>query len=215
MRDRYGDDKPASEMLFSYGFLESDRTEAKQAFLDMEIPDDDPLGVAKKMVCQETPGIRVSADSAEQGNPRTDTSHHITWDSPLVWWASVNEEDGLLIGVVQTTDGTQELETRWKGEKIESPSHLRDLLASDPLWDIFQLRAVVLVLERLETQMSLLQETEEALSNMREKNQSLLESMFSPDILCVTARLRNLETALLQRAVEQLMKEASRSFCRN
>ncbi|KAJ5161664.1 hypothetical protein N7492_007056 [Penicillium capsulatum] len=205
----YGDDKPASEMIFSYGFLESDRSEAKQVLLDMDMPDDDPLGVAKKMVCQETPGIRVSASDAEYDDVTTEKSNQITWDGPLVWWASVNEEDGLLIGVVQTTDGTQELETKWKGEKIQSPNHLRDLLAKDPLWNIFQLRAVVLVLERLETQMSLLQETDEVLSNMREKNPSLLDLMFRPDIFSLTARLRNLETALLQRARNDLMESES------
>lgn len=196
-------------MIFSYGFLEEDRAEAKQVFLAINIPSDDPLAAAKKMVCQDNPGILVSADGTKPEDRVPNGPHHTIWDSPLIWWASVNEEDGLRIGVVQTTIGTQELEPRWKGEKIHSPRQLRDFLARDPLWDIFQLRAVVLVLECLETQLSLLQETEEVLSNLQEKNQSLLDSMFRPDVYSLIARLRNLEAALLQQAVEQLLKQAS------
>ncbi|KAJ5578337.1 uncharacterized protein N7459_007301 [Penicillium hispanicum] len=197
----YGDEKSASEMVFSYGFLENDRTEAKQAILDIKVPDDDPLGVAKRMICQEAPGVRVS--DTPESNPITRAG--IVWEGPLIWWASVNEEDGLHIGVAQTTDGRRELETTWRDKKIQSPHQLRELLATDPLWDIFQLRAIVLVLQRLETQLSLLQETEEALLNIQD--QALLDSMFRPEVFSLLSRLRKYETVLLERAVEQLMKQ--------
>lgn len=190
-------------MIFSYGFLETDRTQAKQVFLDMTMPDDDPLTIAKNMICRETPGILVSMvqDTSQK-------SQQTTWDSPLVWWACVNEEDGLEIGVTQTTEGTRELETFWKGKHIQSPTQLRDFLAVDQAWEIFQLRAVVLVSKRLETQLSLLQETDEVLNNLRE-NETLFNNLFRPEIFALVSRLRKLEAELMDRAVNDLVKQVS------
>ncbi|CRL22634.1 unnamed protein product [Penicillium camemberti] len=193
----YGDEKPASEMIFSYGFLESGTTEAREIFLNLDIPEDDPLGIAKKMFCRNDSGIRISA---------VEGSEEVTWESGLAWMACVNEEDGLHFGIAQTTDGGRELETTWKGEKIQSASHLRELLAVDPLWDIFQLRAAVLLLERLETQLALLQETEEIISNMQE-DKAALDSMFRPGIFTSIAQFRILEGELLEKAVEELIKQ--------
>ncbi|KAJ5618884.1 hypothetical protein N7510_002868 [Penicillium lagena] len=194
----YGDEKPASEMIFSYGFLEDDRTEAKEVFLGLEVPDDDPLGAAKKMFCREAPGIRIFTES--------ETPSHITWDSTLIWWACVNEEDGLHIDVAQTTDGQRELETSWKGTKIQEPTHLRELLAADPSWDIFQLRAIVLLLQRLQTQLAVMQETEEIISTLRDKNPTF-ETIFRPEVLGLVSRLRDLEAGLLQGEVEILTNQ--------
>ncbi|KAJ5789892.1 uncharacterized protein N7518_006903 [Penicillium psychrosexuale] len=193
----YGDEKPASEMIFSYGFLESGMTEARGIVLSLDIPADDPLSLAKKMFCRENPGLRISA---------VEGSEEVTWESGLAWMACVNEEDGLHFGIAQTTDGDQELETTWKGEKIESASRLRELLTVDPLWDIFQLRAAVLLLERLETQLALLQEMEEIITNLRE-DEADLDSLFRPGIFASIAQFRTLEGELLERAVEGLIKQ--------
>lgn len=208
---RYGDEKSASEMLFSYGFLPEDLPETKQVVLDMALPDDDPLGVAKNMFCRSTPGLKLSTeDSLDQDLPAAATSN-VTWDSPLVWWACVNEEDGIYIGVAQKTDGTKELEATWKGEKIQSPDQLQGLLAADPSWEIFQLRAAVLVLERVETQLSLLHQTEQVLENLRE-NQDLFETLFRPEVLGLVSQLRKVEGALLRRVAESLMNQVCHPF---
>ncbi|KAJ5493818.1 hypothetical protein N7463_009905 [Penicillium fimorum] len=193
----YGDEKPASEMIFSYGFLESGTTEAREIFLNLDIPEDDPLALAKKMFCQNNSGIRISAVGG---------SEEVTWESGLAWMACVNEEDGIHFGIAQTTDGGRELETTWKGKKIQSPSHLRELLAVDPLWEIFQLRATVLLLERLETQLALLHETEKIISNLRE-DKAALNSMFRPGIVTSISQYRILEGELLGKAVDELMKQ--------
>ncbi|OQE40871.1 hypothetical protein PENCOP_c005G04784 [Penicillium coprophilum] len=193
----YGDQKPASEMIFSYGFLESGTTEAREICLNLDIPEDDPLAIPKKIFCQNNSGIRIST---------VEGSEEVTWESVLVWIACVNEEDGLHFGIAQTTDGGRELEVTWKGEKIQSVTHLRELLAVDPLWEIFQLRAAVLLLERLETQLALLQETEEIITNMH-KDKAGLDSMFRPGIFTSIAQLRILEGELLEKAVEELIKQ--------
>ncbi|KAJ5753149.1 hypothetical protein N7520_010066 [Penicillium odoratum] len=204
----YGDKKPASEMIFSYGFLDREMTETTQVMLNMNFSEDDPLGMAKKMICKDTPGIRVSVcqDPAITSPTSSKKPGSIIWDSPLTWWSSVNEEDGLQIGIAQTMDGGRELEAHWKGEKIQSPDQLPQLLAADPLIDIFQLRAVVLVLERLESQLSLLHETNEVLENLH-KNPEILRSLFRPEIFDMVIQLRQLEGTLLQKAVEELMQQ--------
>ncbi|KAJ5937766.1 hypothetical protein N7454_004108 [Penicillium verhagenii] len=205
----YGDKKAASEMIFSYGFLDGDMVETTQVMLDMNFPEADPLGVAKKMICKDTPGIRVSdvaQDPAATSLTSLNVSGNILWDSPLVWWLSVNEEDGLAIGIAQTTDGGRELEAHWKGEKIQSPDQLIHHLSIDPLVDIFRLRAVVLVLERLESQLMLLLETTQVLEAVRE-DPAMLRSMFRPEIFDMVFRLRKLEATLLRNAVEKLTEQ--------
>ncbi|KAJ6109179.1 hypothetical protein N7486_001413 [Penicillium sp. IBT 16267x] len=204
----YGDKKPASEMIFSYGFLDCDMMETTQIMLDMDFPEDDPLGMAKEMICKDNPGIRVSAsqDPATANLTSSNGPEKIIWDSPTVWWSSVNEEDGLKIGIAQTTDGGKELEAHWKGEKIQSPDQLHHLITIDPLVDIFKLRAVVLVLERLEAQLSLLNETNLVLDHLR-KNPTVLSSMFRREIFEMVSPLRQLEGTLLQKAVEELMRQ--------
>lgn len=185
--------------------MANDQSEAKQVVLDWSLPNDDPLGVAKNMFCRSTPGLRLSTeDGLDQGT--SVATSNISWDSPLVWWASVNEEDGLYIGVAQRTDGTKELEATWRGEKVQSPDQLQGLLAGDPSWEIFKLRAVVLVLERVETQLSQLHQTEQILEDLR-ANQDLFKTLFRPEVLSLVSRLRKLEGALLQRAIENLIEQ--------
>lgn len=202
MCNRYGDEKPASEMLFSYGFLETDRTEAQEILLNFDIPEDDPLGLPKKVFCQNDTGIRIMATQGLDG------VREVTWKSAFTWLACVNEEDGLQFGLAQTIDGGREMETTWKGEKIESPSRLLELLAMDPLWKIFQLRATVLLLERLETQLALFLEAEKIISDLRE-DQVVFQSLFRPGISEPIFLFRKLEVELLKKAIDNLIQNVS------
>src|SRR5436853_4284349 len=146
----YGDEKGASEMIFSYGFVESGMTNARQLFLDLDIPTDDPLRMAKKAVCTEAPGVRLY--TKEDGE--------IGWESKYVWWSCVNEEDGLEFRVLQAGNGGKELQVLWKGTELE-PRSMSDALAKEPMRDIFQLRALVLLQERIGRQASELEDTED------------------------------------------------------
>ena len=118
-------------MIFSYGFLEKGWPDAKQMFLELDIPDDDPLKPAKKALSKTRAGIRVL------GTPAFPEGYRTSWESSIVWWACVNEEDGLDFAVLQLNDGTRELKATWKGENISDSTHLKDMLQADPLWDIF------------------------------------------------------------------------------
>ncbi|PYI28574.1 SET domain protein [Aspergillus indologenus CBS 114.80] len=193
----YGDEKPASEMIFSYGFLDRNTIDAKQIFLDLDIPDDDPLKVVKKAFCKEPPGVRMYTSAADSESAPT-----TAWESSIIWWACVNEEDGLDFTVLQTNDGGRELKALWKGAELRDSSHLSELLRADPHWDIIQLRAVVLILERLETQAWVLRETGLMVSEIDENED--MRAMFRPDVYAMIKRLRVLEMNLLGRGIEGL-----------
>ena len=183
----YGEEKGASEMIFSYGFLESCVDNARQLFLDLDIPFDDPLRMAKKAVCKEAPGVRLYMK--EDGE--------IGWESKYVWWSCVNEEDGLDFRVLQANDGGKELQVQWKTIELE-PGSLGDRLANDSMRDVFELRAIVVLRERIERQASELEDTEE----------QFLEAIHSSGIRPATwetiRRLRGLELELLAQAYQSL-----------
>ncbi|RDH38538.1 hypothetical protein BDQ94DRAFT_165669 [Aspergillus welwitschiae] len=197
----YGDEKSASELIFSYGFLDEHTTDAKQIFLDLDIPDDDPLKIAKKAFCKDTPGVKILATSPDS----SETVAATTWDSPIIWWACVNEEDGLDFNVLQTNDGGRELKAIWNGQEVSDPGCLRDLLAADPRWDIYQLRAAVLILERLETQFFVLRQTDMMISEIRENED--MRAVFDPYVFQTILRLRELESKLMEQAIEDLVNQ--------
>lgn len=183
-------------MVFSYGFLDREMVDAKQLFLDVDIPDDDPLKIAKKMFCRHAPGFNLTSDPGATEPPTT------SWESPIVWWACVNEEDGLDFNVLQTTDGAREPRATWKGTDMEDPDALKEVLAADSQFDIFQLRAVVIILERLETQFFVLRQTERVVSEISEDEN--MRAIFRPDVFKTIVKLRELESQLMERGIEDL-----------
>ena len=188
-------------MVFSYGFLDPERTAANQVFVGLDIPDDDPLKMAKMAFYKGAPGVRMLSPPASSETQST------SWDSPFVWWACVNEEDGLDFNVLQTNDGGRELRASWKGEEVDLSGGLRNCLATDPLWDVFQLRAVVTILDRLETQSFTLQQTQGIIAEISQ-DESMRE-IFRPDVFGTVMRLRGLEAKMLEKAIEDLAKQVS------
>ena len=150
----YGDDKSACEMLFSYGFLEFNMYNPNSMFLDLDIPEDDPLRMVKKSVNREAPGFRIVVEKSPG------KEDDLKWEGDYVYWACVNEEDGLNFRVVQAVDGDRQLEMTWHDQQVE-PSSLRALLEKDPQWEIFQLRAVVMLEERMHLQLNHLEGSED------------------------------------------------------
>ena len=145
----YGDEKGACEMVFSYGFLERNlnyeenvgNLGAQEIFLDIDIPDDDPLKLAKKAAFDAPPGFRLF-----------DHDGSIEWEGLFVWLVCVNEEDGLGFRVLQRNDGERELEVAWRDTEIHGIQALRECLEQDSLWDLFQLRAVAIIHDRIQNQ---------------------------------------------------------------
>ena len=180
----------ASEMVFSYGFLEEHASSAREMFLSLSIPFDDPLRLAKIRFSQEAPGVRIYVDDSDK----------ICWESTFVWWACVNQEDGLDFRVERTLDGDMMLMAQWKDDELDGGA-LRATLMEDHLWDVFVLRAVVMIQERIEQQGAELAASED----------SFIKTRPSPHVrasVCQTiGRLRTLEMELLARAYDSLEVE--------
>jgi len=178
--DRYGDEKGACEMIFSYGFIEDTMENARDILLRLDIPDDDPLKRAKQAVATTAPGVRL-VHSAENG---------LVWESEFIWLVVTNEEDGLQFQIAQTIDGGQELEVVFGAEPLNNITSLRDLLKNSPIWEVFQLRAVTVIQHRVENQLRALMSTEA-------ETESDKPVAYSPKGLAL--KLRLLETEMLER----------------
>lgn len=186
----YGDEKGACEMLFSYGFIEARMASARELFLDLDVPDDDPLKQPKKTVARSPPGFRLFQADRCTG-----------WEGPFVWLLCVNEEDGLEFRMLQTTDGARELNVAWKGQDLVHVSRLEDLLSADPLWHVYDLRAVAILQARVESQLHGLVGAGERL------HVAAGQGPASPPNLEVAVRLHDLEEELLLQAYEDFEQQ--------
>jgi hypothetical protein len=187
----------ACEMIFSYGFIEEHVTSARELFLSLTVPSDDPLRLAKLRFAQEAPGVRLYVDQADQ----------VRWESTFVWWSCINEEDGLDFKVEQSVNGDMELMALWHSMELTS-GELQSTLLQHPLRDIFVLRAVVMIQQRVEEQGSRLVQSEEDFESTLVNNGQVRQSVHE-----TIGRLRKLEMDLLGRAYESLEKEVSCSLC--
>lgn len=177
----YGDNKGACENIFSYGFLEDGVSSAKVMFLDLEIPDDDPLRPAKLFINTAAPGFRIF-----------DQDNTVERESDFIYLAIVNEEDGLDFKVRQTVDGKREIQAFWKERELNDTSEMQGYLKDDPAWDVFQLRATVLLQSRVETQIDTIQ----AVVTDRERQVSVRAGPWK-----LAEKLRDLELDMLKRTV--------------
>jgi hypothetical protein len=185
----------ACEMIFSYGFVEEHASSAREIFLDLLIPTDDPLRLAKIRYAKEAPGFRLFVDSRDK----------VSWESAFVWWACVNEEDGLDFRVEQTVTGGMELKAMWKDSELRAED-LPATLMADELRDVFVLRAVVMIQDRVERAGADLAATEEVFDHNVGNNQ-VREQVYK-----TIGILRKLEMQLLARAYDQLEVQVSLSF---
>lgn len=179
-------------MLFSYGFIEEGMRSAKTLFLEIDIPEDDPLRQAKKAKSNSAPGVRLF-EKEEEGT---------SWESQFVWLMCVNEEDGLDFRMAQREGGERELTMRWKGVKMEDASGLGGLLEKEEgMWPVFRLRAVSTVQERVEAQLR-------ELRRSRSTRQAAMEETAVGDRpYRLAMRLCSLEQDLLERAYGDLEDE--------
>lgn len=183
----------ASEMIFSYGFLEENIQSAREMFLSLKAPEDDPLRMAKVHYAKEAPGVRIFLNSHGQAD----------WESNFVWWACVNEEDGLDFEVLQTNDGGRELQATWQGHRLQHAA-LKATLMQDPLKDVFSLRATVTIQERVERQ------GEELSSNEASVGEGILGPQTRDDagfVHSTISHLRELELSLLMASFSALDAE--------
>ena len=183
----YGDDKGACEMLFSYGFLPDGMENAYSIFLDLAIPNDDPLKLAKRAAFDVAPGFRIYM---YQGAT--------TWLGPYVWLQCINEEDGLEFRVLQSNDGENELSVTWKGKTLRDILDLENCIKNDRSFTLFQLRAVTVLQQRIQDQLSKLHATRQEFRKSTENGSYERR----PRIVEYASKLSDLEDKLLDRAIK-------------
>jgi hypothetical protein len=154
----YGDAKSEAEMLFSYGFID-ERSTTRSLVLPIQPFPDDPLGKAKLAAFVGQPIVRISANQ-----------DLIEWECPFVHLMCLNEEDGLEFKVLLQNDGSRShLRVFWQGSDVTDVTDTFEfLIESHALRDVFKLRAVALLHERIREQLEQLYESEETVQSLAE-----------------------------------------------
>jgi hypothetical protein len=154
----YGDTKSEAEMLFSYGFID-ERSATKSLVLPLQPFPDDPLGKAKLAAFVGQPIVQISTNL-----------DLVEWECPFVYLMCLNEEDGLEFKVLLQNDGSRShLRVFWQGSDVTDVTDtFKSLIESHALRDVFKLRAVTLLHERIREQLEQLFESEETVRSLAE-----------------------------------------------
>ncbi|QPG96593.1 hypothetical protein C2857_004682 [Epichloe festucae Fl1] len=193
----YGDAKPASEMLFSYGFIDPS-TSASPMTLHVDPFPDDPLSVAKLHVFNGARVLKLVEEVDEEG------VCGVRWYSPFVYLMCLNEEDGLSFQVLEEPCGDRQLGLLWQGEDVsEQIDDFETLIRDHELCQVFRLRAVALVLQMVQEQLASIRNgpSDDDLEPAQEAG------LLRPSCIATAKLLREVEGQLLARAVEVLGRE--------
>ncbi len=190
----YGSSKTEAEMLFSYGFIDQQST-GKGLTLPLEPFPDDPLGKAKVAAFSKPAVVQIFEKGGE-----------VRWESPFAHFMCLNEEDGLEFKVLQQTDGSLgKLKVFWQGcDVTDSTDNFEGLTSSHEFKDIFQLRVIALLQDRLRQQLEYLYESEDAVQSL-----SSMPSV-SRDRQTIALELRKSETLILEKAFGVTNKDVRR-----
>ncbi|KHN95082.1 SET domain protein [Metarhizium album ARSEF 1941] len=141
----YGDAKPASETLFSYGFIDPKNIVHKLTLRLDPFPDD-PLAKAKLRIFSAVPTLTISR---KDGQVALEASS-VAWHSPFVYLMCLNEEDGLSFRLLQDTAGDRQLRLLWQGEDVtDQAGDFETLIRGHHLCPVFQLRAITVLHEKV------------------------------------------------------------------
>ena len=187
----YGLDKGASEMLFSYGFIDSQLTDAGAMLLGWEPPADDELRDVKMEALNLEPGFKILVPHQAAGI--------VKWIGPCVWAMSVNQEDGLRIRLIEDDNPEVGFQVWFHDKQIPTKAHLESVLRRDRMSEVFQLRAHTYVKTRIEEELALRKELSARMSTAK------VTEGVGPDASPkwkICQRLRALESELLARAYE-------------
>lgn len=136
----YGEDKSAAEILFSYGFID---TENSNRHLILPVPafEDDPLLKAKLYSFGKPPMAELWLDGDKP-----------LWKSPFAYFMCLNEEDGLEFRTLQEVSGARQLRVFWQEQDVtDRVGDFEHLIAGHPMSVVFRLRVVTVVEELAET----------------------------------------------------------------
>jgi hypothetical protein len=186
----YGKDKPAAEMLFNYGFIDSSSTIQSMvlALDDMLEPQAgvDPLLEAKLQVYNSAPTLELKVD--EKGRCR--------WSAPFLYLLCVNEQDGLSFREEKHEEESS-LKMLWRGRDITRRAGMFSIfINSQDIRQVVQFRTVSMVLGMVEKQLGRIR-----------VEQSRPEGEVRGEVLQAALQLRSIETAILESSFRALTDE--------
>ncbi|QIW95547.1 hypothetical protein AMS68_001065 [Peltaster fructicola] len=190
----YGDEKGACEMIFSYGFLESDRESAEALFLDLSPSADDQFGAEKRRYADCAPGFKL----IDVGEGQVD------WSGDFVWLLCLYPEDGLHFDLANLVDGTQEIQAFFGEHELkDGAAGLRRTLAQSELWDVWRLRALSILQTRVAEQLQVLLQTQDHVEDAAHSSDISIDKTRCD----MAMRLRMLEFQLLNQAYEDFAEQ--------
>ncbi|KAK4888388.1 hypothetical protein LTR27_012711 [Elasticomyces elasticus] len=190
----YGDEKGACEMLFSYGFLEHDRQSAETLFLSLSVPENDPYRAIKMQTAECAPGFKL----IDAGDGEMD------WKGEFIWLLCVTEDDGLHFDLARTVDGEEEVHAFFGEHELTGGApELYTLLGKSELWDVYRLRAVAILQQRVFDQMQVLYGTQDNVEATPHGHETGIRDRCYDQAM----QLRRLEFELLERAYEDFEKQ--------
>jgi hypothetical protein len=173
----------------------------------------DGAGLVAAQVAQvedvEIPNILDAHDAPTEASDPTVTyqrpSAEVDWKGDFVWLLCVSEDDGLSFQVARTVDGQEEVRATFRDQEFEGANGLRQILAKDELWDVFRLRAIVILQQRVFEQLQVLFETQEKVELEPHGTETQIRA--GPHELAM--QLRRLEFELLEKAYEGFEAQVS------
>ncbi|CAK7208204.1 hypothetical protein SEUCBS140593_000094 [Sporothrix eucalyptigena] len=146
--------KPASEMLFSYGFIDPESIRHSLVLPVQPFPDD-PLSKAKLHVFG-APAPRLEIEQLQVDGEEVVSDGHasnkVRWMCPFLYLMCVNEEDGLDFRLRQETDGSTQLRMFWQDNDVTDMARdFETLTSTHELAPIFRLRVVTVLQEVIES----------------------------------------------------------------
>lgn len=190
----YGDDKGACEMLFSYGFLDDSMETARTLFLQLNIPDNDPMKMGKAKIGDCAPGFKITETDGGE----------FDWTGDYVWLLCINEDDGLRFQYARIINGEEELQaTLGDVEITDGAAQLHTLLTRSAMWDVYRLRAVAIMQQRVFVQLQEMFSAQERLVAVPHGEGTEIRTRVFKDAM----ELRRLEFEFLERAYEWFERE--------
>ncbi|CAN8105700.1 unnamed protein product [Discula destructiva] len=190
----YGSDKPAAEMLFSYGFLDPSPA-ARSLILPLGPMPDDPLGKAKVHIFTGPPSVQIK-----------EVDNRVEWTSPFAYISCLNEEDGLNFKLLQDINGDTELRMFWQDEDVTGQEDAFETLVSGhELCDVFRLRVNMLVSQRIQEQLERLHETADTAVEQENQKSNAANAQ----------ELRRIEKDVLERTLSSLEHQRNELFARD
>ncbi|KAG8168847.1 hypothetical protein KVR01_001596 [Diaporthe batatas] len=194
----YGSEKPAAEMLFSYGFIDSSSS-MKSLRLPLRPLPDDPLGKAKVHAFQDAPVVDIE-----------ELDGTVSFTSPFAYLMILNEEDGLDFRLLQDNHGGRELRTFWRDEDVTGKTSSFDQLVLDhELCSVFKLRVNMVIAQRLEEQLERL-----CSHPLDHDNAASATDKSGPNNAANARALKHIEKGMLEKAVAVLEEQRTELLAR-